>query len=272
MSRREKIVWLIIGTAFLIAFVGLIPTHYEICETNPYTEKGSCTAYQVLPFLFLKVGKFLDASGVAVTAIFTAVLAASTIALWKATVRLALEAKTTADLQASDTRILQRAYLSVEPEGISASSDTSKCHPNIAIRNVGNLPARNIKWSIEYIVSLDDRLLARQVDKTKAEGENTLTPGTVMIQGGPIIYVGNDVPDLRNEVGLYLYVYGAVYYNDGFGNDRTTRYCHRYNAVNLDPVLREDRFADPIGVIKTIVGYRIDRSHARFHRYGNDAD
>ena len=141
---------------------------------------------------------------------FTAVLAVSTVFLWDAT-------RDAARRQEADTKILQRAYLSVEPAGVGASSDSNKCHPNIAIRNVGSVPARKIRWVIDYTISQDHRLPEQTVDRDRTEGDNVLPPGSVMTQGGPIICVGSNPNEMREEVGLYVYVWGIVIYLDGFG-------------------------------------------------------
>ena len=88
MSKREKIIYLSVGVAYLILFIGLIPAHYKICEINQYTEHEHCTAYQVLPFLFIKVQKILNSLGVAITALATIAIAAFTYYLKKSTDKL----------------------------------------------------------------------------------------------------------------------------------------------------------------------------------------
>jgi hypothetical protein len=60
-------------------------------------------------------------------------------------------------------------------------------------------------------------------------------------------------PATKISKGNYLYIWGAVYYEDGLGKHRTTHFCHRYACVN---------FADN----------QMAPEFARFHRYGNDAD
>jgi hypothetical protein len=95
------------------------------------------------------------------------------------------------------------------------------------------------------------------IDEIVAEGENTVPPGTKMRQGG------GEIADMKWQDGLYLYVWGAVFYEDGFGKERVTRYCHRYNCGNL--------------VVNASGGLNwgkaaIATKHARYHRYGNDAD
>lgn len=203
-------------------------------------------------------------------AAFTFFLVLFTYRLWKSTENLWIETRDTSKRQEADTRILQRAYISVEPAGISASSTPDKCHPNIDIRNAGNLPAQNIKWVIDWATSQNHRRQTFHIDPDRLEGKNTLPPGALMRQGGPIIYIGKDYNELRNEIGLYLYIWGAVYYDDGFGIERVTKFCHRYNSVNLEEVFRTE-FESEISFRSVLSGYQIFAQHARFHRFGNDA-
>jgi len=97
--------------------------------------------------------------------------------------------------QSEETRILQRAYLSVEPDGIHAHNERGRAvlkgekgpHqsvPQIRIQNAGNLPAREIKWLIEHKFSHDRRLNDFPIKEDKSEGRNVLPPGAVMTQGG----------------------------------------------------------------------------------------
>jgi hypothetical protein len=244
---------------------------YQSAAANSH-DQGHCTAFGGLFFSLgiLPIRHFLHTYEHELVAGFTVVLAFSTVALWLSTNKLWEATKDTATAQERDTRILQRAYISVEPGGISASSSMDKCHPNIDIRNVGNLPAREIRWLMEWSTSLNPRRQTFRIDPDKLEGQNTLTPGGVMRQGGPIIYLGNDHGDLRNEAGLYLYVWGAVYYDDGFGTERITKFCHRYNSVNLIKVTHETVEASGLMTF-TDIGQEIRSSAGRYHRFGNDA-
>lgn len=187
-----------------------------------------------------------------VIAAFTVVLAGSTILLWYVT-RQGIQA------QARDTEILQRAYVTVEPMGIASFKDGAKSLAHIDIRNAGHLPARAVKWVIKDKFSEDDRLNDFPVDEEDAEGENTVPPGGAMRQGGGPINLDDEVWSKRDK--LYLYVWGAAFYQDGFGNPRVTRFCHRYNCANIEIVAE--------GTVSMRV---ISHKYARYHRYGNDAD
>jgi hypothetical protein len=64
---------------------------------------------------------------------------------------------------------------------------------------------------------------------------NIVGPRTMMTQGSPNIS--------RETVRGYYYVWGKVIYDDGFGVERHTTFCHRYNTHRwmLDKKLAEDR-------------------------------
>jgi hypothetical protein len=60
----------------------------------------------------------------------------------------------------------------------------------------------------------------------------------------------------RRKGKFFLYVWGVVFYHDGFRPKRFIKFCHRYNWIT-----REGG-----GV------YRIDKNRARYHEHGNATD
>jgi hypothetical protein len=73
-------------------------------------------------------------------AFYSFVLSISTIALWFVTWRGLRN-------QTCETRILQRAYVSVEPGGVRPHVDRpDRVNCYVIFRNVGHLPARNVRW------------------------------------------------------------------------------------------------------------------------------
>jgi len=154
--------------------------------------------------------------------------------------------------QLKDSRILQRAYLSVEPRGIHALKERSASVAHIGIRNSGNLPAYDVNWGITHQFSLDrDK---EHFPAPLADGSVILPPRTEMIQGGGEITFPSEV---LPEGPTYLYVWGVVTYRDGFKTGRTTKFCHRYNCINAE--------RDVSG------GSSIPSNVARHNRRGNEA-
>jgi hypothetical protein len=99
-------------------------------------------------------------------AFFTFVLSVSTIGLWAAT-------GIGIFIQTRDTRILQRAYLSVEPGGVAPyASPTATFDPDwrvvahIRIHNAGHLPARNVSYHFNTQFSSDPHWSQERLDKS----------------------------------------------------------------------------------------------------------
>lgn len=165
-------------------------------------------------------------------AIFTGLLAYATYRLVKSTNNLWTATKDASERQELDTRVLQRAYLSVEPGGINQFLDgTPRLSCDILIRNAGNLPAKHVSWFIERIISQHDNL--RDFHIGEREGKIVLAPKAVAKKGTknnlPKLNVLNLRPNPGNPSANWIYVWGRVDYHDGFKGDRFIEFCHRYN-------------------------------------------
>ena len=183
-----------------------------------------------------------------ITAFFTLVIGTFTIVLAVVAWR-----------QAKDTRILQRAYLSVRPAGIHMLRNRNEAVAHVEICNAGNLPATKVKWFIKHTFCLNGNWKIDKIDSRLVEEPgNVIAPHSKMRQGGDSIAVGSQA--LRVHEGLYLYIWGMVTYKDGFRwRKRTTTFCHRFNCVNVTHNLQWG-FPAMSGIT------------ARAHRYGNSAN
>lgn len=180
--------------------------------------------------------------------IFTGLLAISTLLLWRTT--------------KNDTRILQRAYIAVEPLGIHLMSDASSVIGHVGIKNAGHLPARKLSSVINMKLSKNGKEPEASFPIERREGKVVIVPGAATTRASSTTI---DVQILNKASGassgklkdqeeeVFLYVWGSVRYDNGFRRMRTTRFCHRYNW-------------------KSSVGYAITKEHARFHEHFNDAD
>ena len=255
--RREQIVWSIIGIIFFVGFLCVVPAHYKICEANYYTEHEICTPHQLVPFLLTKVVSFFNFAGAAVTAsatvfiaIFTWTLKRSTDKLWKATIDADLE-------RAKETKILQRAYLSVEPGGINLYLDgTDRLSCDVIIHNAGNLPANHVSWFLDRVISPTGTV--ERFDIGRTEGNIILAPSVKARKGTKNPLPRNDVlkfkPTPENRSENWIYVWGRVEYNDGFREGRFIEFCHRYSLGA----------ADQHGAV--------DAKAGRYHESGNRTD
>jgi hypothetical protein len=185
-----------------------------------------------------------------ILSVFTGMLFVSTVGLWLSTRR-------GIRIQMDDTRILQRAYLSVNPLGIARfTSGQALFSCDVGFQNVGKLPARNVQWFIDRVFS-DERWLKEFLIKEEGfEGRNIVAPGIEMRKGANAVESGS-FNAAKNHGSGWLYVWGEVRYGDGFGKDRFTKFCFRYNMAGASPDLAKEG---------------IPKESARYHVYGNDAD
>ncbi len=151
---------------------------------------------------------------------YTAVLAISTILLWAVT-SLGIYN------QFNDTRIIQRAYLSAKPAGIDTMTDGSVI-AHVIFLNSGNLPAKKVRNEVK-IGWFDDG------NKSDFDEVKITDPGTILLV--PNLEVERGTPPLsKQDVAQYrakrgfVFVWGRIEYEDGFGGPRWRTFCHRYNC------------------------------------------
>ena len=160
--------------------------------------------------------------------------------------------------QNRETRILQRAYLTVEPDGIDQfkvkqDAPIEDLVGRIIIRNVGHLPAREVGWCSKVSFSADPKFAAfDEIPDSDYDGKNVLPPGSPMAQTTKA-FPSTDLLLLNQAKTRHCFVWGRVRYKDGFGVERHTNFCHRYNCEARD-------------------GNAILAKYARYHVHGNDAD
>jgi hypothetical protein len=174
-------------------------------------------------------------------ALFTLVLALSTVGLWSATI-------IGINNQSKDTRILQRAYISVATRGIEISTK-DEVVGQFALVNKGRIPARKVslvrtaKWDLDGDRSnFNDGLIPPTPNVLPVETE--LPVGTEAFSR----------PDYESKKG-YLYIWGKITYDDGFGESRWLTFCHRYNCASP----RNSQGG-------------IDPKYGRYHHHHNDGD
>jgi hypothetical protein len=152
--------------------------------------------------------------------------------------------------QIQDARILQRAYVSALPGGISTTTG-GQLLARVEFKNVGHLPASQLKLRLELTGSDNGEWRPQPID------DKDLRPAGVLPIGisAPIGSHGIAVPQPWPK---YLYAWGRITYVNGFGKECSTNFCHRYNT--------DVRQTPPGG------GNRIRKKYGRHHEYGNDAN
>jgi len=197
-------------------------------------------------------GKFIDANHGALTAIATLLIATFTATLWIATIQL----QRTGERQNRTTRILERAFMSVEPGGLEewqSRRDVISC--DVIMRNVGKLPARNVRWSIQWDLDENRHRSNFSLSDDLDHGPIVVAPGTRAINTTPTRRTDEFEAFLTNA-GIqdrFAYVWGEVRYDDGFGVIRWIKFCHRYNV------------AAAVGAPR----HRIAPKRGRYHENGN---
>ena len=161
--------------------------------------------------------------------------------------------------QITDTRILQRAYLSVEPKGIEWSTNGFLVG-QVAFKNVGKLPATALVSVVKKIEVHDaDWVTPILTDAALPRRVSGLVPiGAEVLQGSGGI-TPKEVLEAPISGDKYFYVWGRARFKNGFNRKRYVNFCHRYPLERMEP--------EPQGP-----GYSISAKYARYHQYGNNAD
>ena len=239
--------WAGVGIAALFV-VGL---HISI----PSLGDSVCATDNVSRFTLCKIAVFLDGIAVSIAALATVAIAFVTWALFR-----------TSSKQNELTRILQRAYITVDPLGIKLRIQETRIMGFVGIKNAGNLPAEHVNWSTGICYSTDNSIsdfppLSQQV------GDVICAPGTVMSHGTRDTILVSDIQAAANtgaekwesgETEIFVYVYGRVEYHDGFRGGRSIEFCHRYNWLNRGRA--------------SAAKFCISKRNARYHKHGNRTD
>ena len=191
------------------------------------------------------------------------VTAAGVFLVWKtleATQRAATAAENTLGELQKNAALELRAYLSVEPLGIRLLSGSNNCLGQVSVRNVGKVPAKNVVVFVHMRFS-DQRDTKFDVPKDPDNVLRAIQPGATMTQGSVDYLLLQDIMTANKK---YVFVFGAVYYENGFNDIRRhTRFCHRYATASFD----RTQWAKE-GSATHIV---IEASKARYHTHCNEA-
>lgn len=185
--------------------------------------------------------------------------------LWGVAHRLWLVTRDVARTQKRDAEIMQRAYLSAAPIGISPFDASAHADGHVEIRNQGRVPARKVRWFIDIATSSDFQRAHFPIGTLA--GNNTIPSNSDMRQWGRTAISQQEFGKFQ-ENSLCVYVWGTVHYDDGFGNDRHTNFCHRYDARGFSSAIAELPPAQAAQLGRAV----ISSEGAVYHRYGNDAD
>ena len=168
--------------------------------------------------------------------------------LWLATNDLVRGTENTAERQL-------RAYISVEPRGVSEFVPNDRVLAHIGFHNTGQIFAKSVRihWNAKLCSQEEKR--PPPVDETGADDhELVIAPRATLISGITSFLKTEIAKGLSGDKSYFLYVWGIVRYHDGFKPERFTRFCHRYNFKGCE-----------------LGSYTIKADDGRYHQYGNDA-
>jgi len=203
-----------------------------------YVAFGILTAFAILYFSWFPV-----IGEDSLITVYTLLLTIFTGVLGIATIELALIAWR----QAKDSRLNSRAYISIEPLGLSPwRGEENRFLGQVGIHNAGVLPARNLCWFLSMEMTIDGDRADFPIPDTR-RGNQLVVSGATMTRGTRPL-------DLTDDA--YCFVWGIAEYDDGFGERRFTKFCHRYNTSRKD-------FRSTL---------QIPERDARQHEFGNDAN
>lgn len=157
--------------------------------------------------------------------------------------------------RAHEVRMLHRARVSVLPKGVASSiSGSEMLACNVAFYNGGNLPATRLCWLIDRKFSMDGHLDDFPIERLLSG--SSIVPAKMKVIKGARAIALTELDSFRTGGGAkdrWLYVWGRISYEDGFGRNCRTDFCFRYNLAGM-----KDK--------KILVGT------ARQHEYGNRAE
>jgi hypothetical protein len=161
--------------------------------------------------------------------------------------------------QVADTRILQRAYLSVEPQGIEWLGFQQVFIGQVTFKNVGKLPATDFDSVVKKVEVHDAEWKTPDLSDADLPGFVGVIPiGAKVPQGSPGL-AADEVKQTQVSGDKYLYVWGRGKFKDGFGVERHVNFCHRYPCAKFTALT-------PMTTIA------ISKQFARYHQHGNKSD
>ena len=197
-------------------------------------------------------GDFVDANDGGITALATAIIAAFTFTLWRATseqgrlTRMAID-----DAKKSNKREM-RAYLSVFVGGADYQDRETnfKFAGYPMLKNNGRTPAYNIKyWSKAEIIP--DALIENyqfQITPTQELSQASIGPGEDRILTCIVPEFVNyaEESDIKIGKGKALWVWGRVHYDDAFGDPHFVNFSQRIRWLHNGQVFGTygPRFSD----------------------------
>ena len=176
---------------------------------------------------------------------------------------LGLKAQISQNRRSSERQL--RAYLAVKPLGVVKLIGSENMLGQVLLKNVGSTLATNVALEVNAAIEPGRRERTDfPVGGDPKHMPRGLQPGDEMAQGSKNSLQLADV----QATGDFIFIWGVAHYDDGFGQRRFTRFCHRYSCASYDRAAF--RKASDKGVRESLTIIASDK--ARLNEIGNDAD
>lgn len=215
-------------------------TYYQICETNQYTGKESCTAHHFLYIAFWYIGYVFNAA--IITAIATAAIAAFTFTLWKSNEKMWSITRDSIDIARDDFNATHRPWIPITKAslyiGLNWAQGNAITGVQITCKNTGNSPAQRVSLAVAIFPFLtNDDIPGELIKLQKAHHtstpraliEHTLFPGTGELEFPRVLLISEaEIANLKDYVGnqakeMIPVIVGSIEYYFSFG-ERTPHY------------------------------------------------
>jgi len=237
--------------SFSPRFQQCVSQHSQNDSANPAEKFPSGLGAELTAYVQC-TGDFIDANDGAITALATAIIAAFTFTLWRATSEQSRLTRTAiSDARESNKREL-RAYISVVVGGADYQDRETnfKFAGYPILKNNGRTPAYNIKyWSKAEIIP--DALIENyqfQITPTQELSQASIGPGEDRILTCIVPEFVNyaEVSDIKIGKGKALWVWGRLHYEDAFGDPHYVNFSQRIRWLSNGQVFGTygPRFSD----------------------------
>jgi hypothetical protein len=236
LGRHQAVLGFLLATALWAVFFVLQSepsAHYQICETNQYTGKESCTSHHLLYVALWYIEYVINPA--TITAYATMAIAWFTLTLKKATDSLRAGGdQQLAHLENTAERQL-RAYVFAGSAIISHLEDDGGVpEAQVFIKNVGQTPAYKVASVAGFAASIypappDLNLIITDAELGQAHTRTDMGPGQTEIAiASPRPRLNRPLTEQeRDELArgeAVIHVYGRISYRDIFGREQHTSY------------------------------------------------
>jgi hypothetical protein len=235
---------ILISGTILALFLGLIPTYAQICEIDERKHE-SCPYYNIALFSLIKITKFFDEHGGALTAVATIAIAWFTLSLRDATAEQGRLTQQSIDLTRAEFELARAEFIAshrpqLKIHFVRIVSGGRMRRPIVdqpirvkfEIINIGTSEATVLKSAV-YLAYSTQFDLPSLPDVPR---NDVIEPDRRFYEGMSGTCEVSSDPWRADQHGGLLYLYGWIAYRDAMDNPRTTYFCpYQADAIGSFP-------------------------------------